>query len=156
MGLRARDVMDTSFCTLNPRMTVAEAVWTFKRVSEEQKQRVYGMMVTNERGELVGILAMYDILLLMRPKHIHIWGEMDDLDVSGFVDEVCRRAKSILVGDIMATDIITISPNTHLLQIVDLMTTKHIRRLPVLEGGKIVGIIYISKVLFYLMERLTG
>ena len=155
MGLRARDVMDTFFCTLSPQMTVAEAVRTFKRVSEEQKQRVYGMMVTNERGELVGILAMYDILLLMRPKHIHIWGEMDDLDVSGFVDEVCGRAKSILVGDIMATDIFTISPNTHLLQIVDTMTTRHIRRLPVVEGGKIVGIVYISKVLFYLMERLT-
>jgi len=156
MGLRARDVMETRFCTLNPRMTVAEAVKAFKRESEEQKQRVYGMMVTDARGDLMGILAMYDILLLMRPKHIHIWGEMDDLDVSGFVDEVCLRTKSILVGDIMATDIVTISPNTHLLQIVDLMTTKHIRRLPVLEDGKIVGIVYISKVLFYLMERLTG
>lgn len=156
MGLRARDVMDTRFCTLNPQMTVAEAVKAFKRESEEQKQRVYGMMVTDARGDLMGILAMYDILLLMRPKHIHIWGEMDDLDVSGFLDEVCLRTKSILVGDIMATDMVTISPNTHLLQIVDLMTTKHIRRLPVLEDGKIVGIVYISKVLFYLMERLTG
>lgn len=155
MGLRARDVMDTHFYTLSPQMTVAEAVKTFKRASEEQKQRIYGMMVTNERDELVGILAMYDILLLMRPKHIHIWGEMHDLDVSGFVDEACRRAKSILVGDIMAIDILTISPNTHLLQIVDLMTTRHIRRLPVLDGGKIVGIVYISRVLFYLMERLT-
>lgn len=156
MGLRARDVMDTHFCTLRPQMTVADAVSAFKKESEEQKQRVYGMMVTDDRGELVGILAMYDILLLMRPKHIHIWGEMDDLDVSKFVDEVCERTKSILVGDIMATDIVTISPNTHLLQIVDLMTTKHIRRLPVLENGNIVGIIYISRVLFYLMERLTG
>ena len=39
----------------------------------------------------------------------------------------------------MTTELITITPETHLLLIIDIMIKKHVRRLPVLEGGKIVG-----------------
>ena len=62
----------------------------------------------------------------------------------------------MLVGDIMTTELITITPDTHLLLIIDIMIKKHVRRLPVLEGGKIVGIVYISRVFDHLLERLAG
>ena len=39
------------------------------------------MVVTDAAGQLLGMLSMYDILLLIRPKHIHIWGEIKDVDV---------------------------------------------------------------------------
>jgi CBS domain-containing protein len=114
------------------------------------------MMVTDATGALVGLLSIYDILLLLRPKHIHIWGEMEDLDVSDLLDSTCRRAKAVLVGDIMTTEVLTITPDTHLLLIIDIMIKKHVRRLPVLEAGKIVGIVYLSRVFNHLVERLTG
>jgi len=155
MSVTARDVMDTRFQTLSPETSIAEAVRIFKQVSEDRQQKVFGMMVTNDRAELVGMLSMYDILMLIRPKHTHIWGEMDDIDVSGFIAESCRRAKSILVGDIMTTELVTITPDAHLLLVLDIMLKKHIRRIPVLEGGKIVGIVYISWVFYHLMERIT-
>jgi CBS domain-containing protein len=145
--------MDTRFFTLLPETTVAEAVKAFRRAGEELNRRVFGMMVTSPDGELLGMVSMYDILILMRPKHIHIWGEMHDIDVSGFMDECYLRAKSIPVGDLMTTDVITLTPDTHLLQIVDIMVRKHLRRIPVLDGGKVIGIVHISSVFFFLMER---
>ncbi|GLI32978.1 CBS domain-containing protein [Desulforhabdus amnigena] len=153
MTVTAKDVMDTTFLTLHPKMSVTEVVKVFKKASEEQKSKSFGLLVTTDQGELVGMVSMFDVLLLMRPKHIHIWGEMNDMDVTGFLDETCRRAKSILVEDIMTTDLISITPDTHLLFIVDIMIRKHLRRLPVLENGKVVGIVYISKVFYHLMER---
>jgi len=156
MGMTARDVMDTTFHTLLPQTPIAEAAREFIRASEEQKQRVFGMMVIDEQGRLVGMLSMYDILLLLRPKHIHIWGEMIDIDMTGLIDEACRRAKSILVGDIMTTDLITITADTHLQMILDIMIKKHIRRIPVLENGKVVGIVYLSKVFYHLVEQLIN
>jgi len=114
------------------------------------------MMVIDEQGRLVGMLSMYDILLLLRPKHIHIWGEMIDIDMTGLIDEACRRAKSILVGDIMTTDLITITADTHLQMILDIMIKKHIRRIPVLESGEVVGIVYLSKVFYHLVEQLIN
>ncbi len=156
MGLTARDVMDTRFYTLRPESTVAEAVRALQRAGAEQGQTVFGMVVTDDSGRLVGLLSIYDILLLLRPKHIHIWGEMEDLEVAGILEAACRRAQGMLVGDIMTTQVITITPDTHLLLIIDIMIKKHVRRLPVLEEGKMVGMVYLSRVFKHLQELLSA
>ena len=156
MGVTARDVMDTDFHTVRPENTIAEAVKAFKQASEQRRQKVFGLMVTDDRGLLVGMLSLYDMLLLMRPKNIHIWGEMRDIDVTGFIEEACRRARAIRVGDVMTEEVVTITPDTHLLMIVDIMIRKHIRRLPVVDSGKVIGIVYTSTIFYELMERLAG
>lgn len=154
MGERARDVMDTRLHTLKPRMTVAEAVTLLQRVGQESGRRVFGMLVVDDEEHLVGMLSVYDIFLLLRPKHTHIWGEMADLELNGLLQAACDRAQSVLVGDIMTTDLITITPDTHLLLIIDIMIKKHVRRLPVLDEGRLVGMVYLSRVFDYLLERL--
>jgi len=155
LGLTARDVMDTRFHTLRPEDTVADAVRTLHEAGRETGQTVFGVMVTDTEGRLLGMLSIYDIFLLLRPKHIHIWGEMEDLEVTGILEAACRRAKGMLVGDIMTTQVVTITPETHLLLIIDIMIKRHIRRLPVLENGKIVGMVYFSRVFNHLRELLS-
>ena len=156
MGLIARDVMDTRFFTLKPETPISEAVSLFQEAGESLGQTVFGLVVTNDAGELAGMLSMYDIFLLLRPKHIHIWGEMEDLEVSGILETACQRAKGVLVGDIMTSEVITITPDTHLLHVIDIMIKKHVRRLPVMEDGMIVGIVYLSRVFNHLLERLAS
>ena len=156
MGERARDVMDTRIRTLRPQMTVAEAVAMMQQASEESGRKVFGMLVVDDDKRLVGMLSVYDIFLLLRPKHTHIWGEMADLELDGLLQAACGRAQPVLVGDIMTTDLITITPDTHLLLIIDIMIKKHVRRLPVLDGGRLVGMVYLSRVFDYLLERLEG
>ncbi|MEJ2224684.1 MAG: CBS domain-containing protein [Syntrophobacterales bacterium] len=156
MGERARDVMDTRLRTLRPQMNVAEAVAMLQQASEESGRKVFGMLVVNDEKHLVGMLSVYDIFLLLRPKHTHIWGEMADLELNGLLKAACERAQPVLVGDIMTTDLITITPDTHLLLIIDIMIKKHVRRLPVLADGKILGIVYLSGVFDRLLEKLTG
>jgi len=156
MGLTAREVMDGRFYTLKPETPVAEAVQLFRRAGEERGQVIFGMMVTDAAGQLVGMLSMYDILLLLRPKHTHIWGEMEDVEFAGLLEAACRRAREILVGDIMTTELVTVSPDTHVLLIIDIMIKKHIRRLPVLENGKLIGIVYLSRVFAHLLDLLSA
>jgi CBS domain-containing protein len=156
MSEMARDVMDTRFRTIIPGMTVAEAVQVFQRASQDSGRQVFGLLVVDNDANLVGMLSMYDIFLLLRPKHTHIWGEMADLDLNGLLTAACDRAQPVLVGDIMTTEVITITPDTHLLLIIDIMIKKHVRRLPVLDDGRIVGIVYLSRVFDYLLARLGG
>jgi CBS domain-containing protein len=156
MGHTAKDVMERRFLTVNPRMTIQEAVTVFQQATEATGQRVFGLMVADDQGKLVGMLSMYDIFLLIRPKHIHIWGEMSDLDLSGIIDTACQKAAKMLVGDIMTTDLITITPDTHLLHILDIMIKKHVRRIPVMEDGEVIGMVYISGVFYHLLDKLTG
>ena len=153
MDITARDVMDTGYSTLSPQMTIGEAFRVFQKAGEAHQQIVFGMVVTDAAGQLLGMLSMYDILLLIRPKHIHIWGEIKDVDVSGILDAALTRAGSMLVSDIMTTDLITITPDMHLLRIIDIMIKKHVRRLPVLEEGKMVGMVYLSRVFQHLLGR---
>jgi CBS domain-containing protein len=156
MGYMAKDVMERHFLTVSPKMTMREAGEVFRQAEKATGRRVFGLMVADDDGKLVGMLSMYDIFLVLRPKHIHIWGEMNDLDISDVIESTCNRAGKILVGDIMTTDLITITPDTNLLHILDIMIKKHVRRIPVMEAGEVIGIVYISKVFNYFLDKLTG
>jgi CBS domain-containing protein len=149
----AKAVMQTRFKTLSPDHTIKQAVRILQSASEEYGRRVFGMMVIDEKGQLVGMLSMYDIFIFLRPKHIEIWGEMDDIDLNGVVENAMNHASTIRVGDIMSTGLISITPDTNLMMIVDIMIKKHVRRLPVLDGNEIVGIVFISNLFDYLLEK---
>lgn len=154
MGVTAREVMETDFYTVRPESTISEAAHVFKQTTEKRHQKAFGLVVTSEDGRLVGMLSLYDVLNLLRPKHIHIWGEMVDIDVTGFLEEACARAKKIRVSDIMSADVVTVSPDAHLLMIVDLMIKKHVRRVPVVENDRVIGIVYASLLFYQLVDRL--
>ncbi|RTZ96360.1 MAG: signal transduction protein [Deltaproteobacteria bacterium] len=156
MQMTARDVMTTRLHTLKSDQTVADAVRIFRKASEEEGRKVFGMTVTDESNRLIGMLSMYDILLFIRPKHIHVWGTMDDIDISGLVENACDRTRTILVGDIMSTDLISVTPDTHLMILLDLMINKHVRRIPVLENDNILGIVYISDLFYNLLDKLSA
>lgn len=151
--MRARDIMDTRFHTLRPGQSIAEAVKMFHTASTEEQKKIFGLMVTDEQNRLADMLSMYDILLFVRPKHAWLWGEMEDLPLEGAFDELLERVKSIRVADIMTTDVVTIGPETHVMVIADLMIKRHIRRLPVVEGQEIVGIVYISDLFNHLLKK---
>ena len=154
MNVTARDVMTPRFHTLAPEMPISEAVKRFKAATEAEGRKIFGMLVTDESGRMLGMLSMYDILLFIQPKHVHIWGPMDDVDIVGLVDNACERAGTILVGDIMTTDVISITPETHLMAVLDIMIKKHIRRIPVVSGGRIEGIVYISDLFYHLVDKM--
>jgi CBS domain-containing protein len=151
--MRARDIMDTRFHTLRPEQSIADAVKTFHDASTVEQKKIFGLMVTDERNRLVGMLSMYDILLFVRPKHAGLWGEMEDLPLTEAFDELLERVKTIRVADIMTADVVTIGPDTHVMVIADLMIKRHIRRLPVVAGKEIVGIVYISDVFNHLLKK---
>ena len=149
----ARNIMQTQFHTLSPGDTISEAVRCFETASKAEKKKIFGLMVTDGNDHLVGMLSMYDILLFIQPKHVHIWGEMEDIDPSELYDERLERVKSVLVGDIMTTEVVTITPDTHLMVIADIMIKKHIRRLPVVDAQQVVGIVYVSDVFHHLLKK---
>lgn len=153
MKITARDLMDTRFHTLSPETPISQAVGLFRRASRDEGRRIFGMMVLDAGGRLVGMLSMYDILLFMKPKHVHIWGKMDDIDIAGILDLNCEKAEGIRVGDIMTQEIVTIAPETHKFMILDIMIKKHIRRLPVVEDGRILGIVYVSDLFYDILDR---
>jgi len=149
----AREIMQTRFHTLSPHDTIAEAVKHFQKAVTDERKKIFGLMVTDEKDHLVGMLSMYDILLFIQPKHAHIWGEMEDIDPAELYDDRLDKVKSIRVGDIMTPEVITVPPDAHLMVVADIMIKKHIRRLPVVDGQEIIGIVFVSDVFHHLLKK---
>jgi CBS domain-containing protein len=154
MKVTARDVMITPYATLLSSLYLPKALKMFKKVSEVEGE-IYGMMVVDEKGHLTGVLSMYDIFLFCVPRHIQMWGAMEDIDFFALLDNAYEKAKNTRVEDIMTKEPVTITPDTPLLSILDIIIKKHIRRIPVVEADKVVGIVYASNVFYHLVDKVS-
>ena len=152
----ASDFMDTRFHTLHPQQSIAEAFASFQKASTTEGKKIFGMMVTDDEDRLVGMLSMYDVLNYVQPKHVAIFGEMDDLDPALAYKNRLQKIQSIRVDDIMTTDVVTVRPDTHLMVIAEIMIKKHIRRLPVVRDQAVEGIVYVSDVFHRIMTMFSA
>lgn len=118
--MEVKDLMKTNVLTIQPDMTVTEAG---KLMSEK---RVGSLVVVNNKGKIVGILTERDILT--------------DIVAKG------EELRDILVKNIMSKHVITIKPEKTIEEASKLMVKKKIKKLPVVENGKIVGIITASDI----------
>jgi len=152
MKTTARDVMITNFKTVSPDSPISEALEIFK-VSKPDGKTTFGIMVIDKDESIAGMISMYDVLLYLLPKHVKIWGNISDIEIEGIIDHAVGKLKNLFIGDIMTPKIISVTPDTHLMMVLDIMIKKHVRRLPVVSNGTAVGMVYISDLFNHLLER---
>jgi len=59
----------------------------------------------------------------------------------GDVEEIYAKAKTKKLSEVMSKNLKTVTPTTSLSNVINLMITKNLKRLPVVDGEKLVGII---------------
>jgi len=112
--LSVRDVMVTDVVTVEPDVNVRRAVRAMNDFE-------IGCLVVVEAGRVVGILTERDVL-----KRV--------------VDEG-RKPEETSVREVMSKPPITISPDADLETAIELMFKHKIKKLPVVENGKLVGLV---------------
>lgn len=152
MKVTASDLMITPSATLRPDMLLPEAFKVFHQAFAVEGE-VFGIVVVDHDEKLVGVLSMYDVFLLFLPKNIQVWGAMEDIDFQALSEKTCDKVKSIKVEDVMTEDPVAITPETPLVSILDVIVKKHIRRIPVVSDGKMVGLVYAANVFYHLMDQ---
>jgi len=99
--------------------------------------------------------TVYDALKIMAEKEIGALVVLDGEKMVGILSERDYARKVILSGkssqetfvrDIMTSDVTYTSPDKKVKKCLSIMTKKHFRHMPVLEEGKVVGIISIGDV----------
>jgi CBS domain-containing protein len=63
-----------------------------------------------------------------------------------------KNSRDTRIGEIMTEDLINVSPDSTIDECMQLMTSRFIRHLPVLEGNKLIGIISIGDVVKFIIE----
>ncbi len=99
--------------------------------------------------------TVLDALKLMADKNIGAVLVVDNGELTGIFSErdyarkivlKGRHSDDTLVRDVMTPNVITIEPEQRLEDCMQIMSDKHIRHLPVMEAGKLIGIISINDV----------
>jgi CBS domain-containing protein len=98
---------------------------------------VYEALVSMSEKNIGAILVVEDNLLK---------GILSERDYARKIALKAKSSKKTLVHEIMAHNVITVKPNDNLEYCMELMYTKKIRHLPVLENDAIIGIISIGDV----------
>ena len=97
--------------------------------------------------------SMFDAISLMAEKNIGALLVMDGDTISGIVSERDYARKIILagrssretpVGDVMSSPVMYVAPSASTEECMALMTKNRLRHLPVLDNGKLVGLISIG------------
>jgi CBS domain-containing protein len=136
--LRVGDVMETDWPTLGPESTVEEAIKLFA------EERVSGAPVV-EDGRLVGIITEGDLIFqdadVKAPGFLDILGGIVPL---GDTDEYRREAlksAGVTVGEVMTDEPVTTTSEATLAETATIMAERRKKILPVIEGGRLVGVI---------------
>jgi CBS-domain-containing membrane protein len=120
-------------------------------------RKISGLPVIRNDGTLVGIVSEGDFLrrgeLGTKQKRSR-WLEF--LVSPGRAADEYVQANGRRIDEVMAADVVTVSPGASLPEIVELMTRHHVKRIPVVDDGNVVGIVTRSDLLRALLKVLPG
>lgn len=139
-SMLVREVMTTEVLAFDPEVSVQDA---YRQLVERD---VDGAPVIDADGHVVGMLSTGDLLVqetkLHYPTVVSLFGAYLELPSSHRkFEEDLRRAVGADVGDVMSTHVESCSPDDTLERAATLMHEHDVSRLPVTEGGRLVGLI---------------
>jgi CBS domain-containing protein len=133
--MKVKDVLLKNVITVHPDATHEEASRLF------YKSNISGAPVVNSDGRLVGMLSEKDLFRALYPTYRSFFESPEY-----YLDEESREAdvaevRTQKISEIMSTAIFAIQADTPIRRAGAIMLAKGIHRLPVLEDGKLVGLV---------------
>src|SRR5215213_10309632 len=141
MALTVRDIMDDDPVSV----TVADSVETVLKVLRVHE--LPGVPVVNEGGRCVGIITEADLVLsdegedFHLPHYFQLFGGIVFLESWSHFEERARKAFASTAEDMMTPDPITIEPDATVREAAKVIARKKHNRLPVIEHGRLVGVV---------------
>lgn len=126
----AQELMTSPADCLNEADSITQAASALARAD------VGSMPVTGDADQLVGLLTDRDIV-------VRVLAEGRDVEET-------------TVGDVMTSDMVTVSPDANNEQVLAALSDNQIRRVPVVSNGKVVGMISQADVARDLSNKDTG
>ncbi len=134
--MRAHQIMSRQVITIDPAASIADAIHTML------VHHVSGLPVVDRTGKLLGIVSESDFI-----RRAELGTERRHGRLLTFLTGANRAALDYArqhgrkVGEIMTANPATVEPDTPLVEIAALMEARKVHRVPVMQGGRVAGII---------------
>ena len=141
MPLTVADIMDTDTPTVNPDDTVEHVL---KVLNDSE---LSGVPVVTAGGRCVGIITEADLIRtgedadLHLPHYFQLFGGVVFLEPMSRFEERIRKAFASTAADVMTPDPVTIEAGAPVEEAAALIARKRHNRLPVVEHGRLVGVV---------------
>ena len=141
MASTVRDIMDTDAPVVNAWDSVEHVVDVMR------EHEVPAVPVVNEGGRCIGIITEADLVLtgedadLHLPHYFELFGGVVFLEPMKHFEDRLRRAAASTARDMMTEDPVTIEPDASIPEAARLIARKRHNRLPVVEHGRLVGVV---------------
>ena len=139
MAIAAKDLMSINMITVSPETSVRELAELLAI------HKVSGLPVLDENGDLAGIVSQSDLVALNKlphvPKVVTLFDWVIYLEGMGRLKSELAKIAGAKVADIMTHEVITVAPEDPMEKIATIMAEKNVHTIPVVEGGKILGLI---------------
>ena len=148
--MNVADIMTRQVISVTPQTTIAEAARLLL------DHRISGLPVVDPDGAVVGIITEGDLLHRVETgtqrRHSH-WLEF--LIAPGRLAREYIDANARNVGELMSEDVVSVTPRDSLPEVIRLMEHHHVKRLPVIEAGRLVGIVSRANLVRALLHNLA-
>jgi CBS-domain-containing membrane protein len=135
-GMNAADLMTRDVVTIDPEAPLADAIRLMLRL------RVSGLPVVDSAGRLIGLLTEGDLLHRIETgTEAPRMGWIQALVARGRMAEHYVHSHGRRVQDVMTRDVVTVGEQSSVTDIVRIMESKHFRRVPVVDGERLVGVV---------------
>ena len=137
--LTAADIMTRDVITVTEKTTIRELAELFDR------HRINSCPVVDDSGSLIGIVTESD--LIEQDKNLHIPTVISIFDWVIYLESDKKFEKELkkmtgqTVGDIYSDKVVNVSPSTPVSDVADLISSRKINSVPVMDGNSLVGIV---------------
>ena len=149
--LKVKDIMTKEVISVSPETEIVNAA---KILLEN---RINGMPVIDAFGRLIGIICQSDLvnqqLSIPIPSVFTLLEGFIPLTSIKRLDKEMEKIAALTVKEAMTLEPVTVSPETDIEEVAKLMVDKKYHTLPVVDGGKVVGIVGKEDVLKTLLSR---
>ncbi len=136
--MKVCEIMNRDVITCAP----TESLWDI--INKLQMFDISGLPVTEKKKKLIGIVTAKDILSFIAKSK----------PVVGIVSETeVERLKKTKVKDVMKKDVFYVSPTDSVVEVAKAMVEKGFNRVPVVENGRVVGIVAREDIIKAIVEN---
>lgn len=137
--LTAKDIMSTQVVTVTPATDVATAA----RIMLEN--HFNGLPVVDDGGQLQGVITQSDCISqqqsLKLPSYFTILDSFIPLPSLEAMEEEIAKMTATTVEGLMTREVVTVTPETSVEDVANLLVDRRLHTLPVLRDGALVGVV---------------